>query len=203
MSVGRGAILIAAAFVIGLILLQKTDRTPRSVRTQTGATPTTSPALTLPTTATTVVTGHQSKDVKVLVANGTNTAGAASRVVQPLTAAGYNVLAPTDATKAAKASTKTSVVYFTPGYDQDARVIAVRIGLQQTAVQTMPAAPPVSNTQGANVIVVIGPDLAGSGGTATTARTGTTARTPTTVRTSTTAHASTTAKPATTTTKKP
>ena len=123
-----------------------------------------------------MLAGHLPKDVKVLVANGTTTAGAASRVVQPLTAAGYNVLAPTDATKAAKTATRSSVVYFTPGYDLDARFIATRLTLQPTAVQTLPATPPVANTQGANVIVVVGPDLAGSG--STTATTAHTARQP-------------------------
>jgi hypothetical protein len=199
MSVGRGAVLIAAAFIIGLILLQKTDRAPRSVRTQGGVTPTTLPSLTLPTTGSTIQTGHQAKDVKVLVANGTNTPGAASRVVQTLTTSGYNVLAPTDATKAAKTTTRASVVYFTPGYDQDARVIAVRAGLQQTAVLALPATPPVASTQGANVVVLIGPDLAGSGGTtATTSRTATTARTATTSRSPTTVHTATTSRSPTT-----
>lgn len=205
MSVGRGAILIAVAFVIGLVLLQKTDRAPRSVSTTpTVRVPTTSPNLTLPTTPTTLG-GHSPATVKVLVANGTNTAGAASRVVPPLTQAGYNVLAPTDATKAAKAATRSSFVYYEPGYDLDAKIIATRLTLQLTAVQAMPNPAPVASTQGANVLVVVGPDLAGasSGGTtATTARTtATTARTATTVHTTTTVHTATTAKPATTTTK--
>ena len=204
MSVGRGAVLILVAFVIGLVLLQKTDRAARSVSTKPNVTvPTTIPNLGLSTTITTLG-GHLPKDVKVLVANGTTTAGAASRVVPTLTGAGYNVLAPTDATKAAKTATRSSVVYYTPGYDTDARIIGVRLTLQATAVQPLPATPPVTNTQGANVLVVVGPDLAGTGGTtATTARTtATTARTTaTTSRTPTTVHTTTTAKPATTTTK--
>ena len=206
MSVGRGAILIAVAFVIGLILLQKTDRAPRSVSTTpTVRVPTTSPNLTLPTTSSTL-TGHSPASVKVLVANGTNTGGAASRVVTPLTQAGYNVLAPTDASKTYKATNpRQSVVYYTPGYDLDAKIIATRLTLQLTAVQALPTTAPVANTQGANVLVVVGPDLAGAstgGTTATTARTtATTARTATTVHTTTTVHTATTAKPATTPTK--
>jgi len=204
MSVGRGAILIAVAFVVGLILLQKTDKAPKVVRTTPNATPTTSPNITFPTTSTSLG-GHAPASVKVLVANGTGTAGAASRVVPPLTAAGYNVLAPTDATKTAKANTRQSVVYFTPGYDLDAKIIATHLTLQLSAVQALPTTAPVANTQGANVVVVVGPDLAGasSGTTATTARTtATTARTTaTTARTATTVHTTTTARPATTTTK--
>jgi hypothetical protein len=178
------------------------------VRTTPNVTPTTSPNITFPTTTSTPG-GHAPASVKVLVANGTNTAGAASRVVPPLTSAGYNVLAPTDATKAAKASTRASVVYYTPTYDLDAKIIATHLTLQLSAVQPLPTTAPVANTQGANVIVVVGPDLAGasSGGTtattahttATTARTtATTARTtPTTARTTTTklAVTPTTAKP--------
>jgi hypothetical protein len=203
MSVGRGAILIAVAFIVGLILLQKTDKTPKVVRTTPSATPTTSPNILVPTTSTSLG-GHAPSSVKVLVANGTNTPGAASRVVPPLTSAGYNVLAPTDATKAVKASNlRQSVVYYTPGYDLDAKIIATHLTLQLSAVQALPTTAPVANTQGANVIVVVGPDLAGaSSGTATTVHTATTARTTaTTAHTATTVHTTTTARPATTTTK--
>ncbi|MBV8693776.1 MAG: LytR C-terminal domain-containing protein [Actinobacteria bacterium] len=207
MSVGRGAILIAVAFVIGLILLQKTDRAPSTTVKTPTVTVTTSPNLTLPTTPTTLG-GHTPSSVKVLVVNGTNTAGAASRVVPPLTQAGYNVLAPTDATKTAKSSTRQSVVYFTPGYDLDAKIIATRLTLQLTAVEALPATAPVANTQEANVLVLVGPDLAGASGgtTATTGRTtATTARTTaTTARTTaTTAHTSTTRLSVTPTTAKP
>ena len=110
-----------------------------------------------------------------------------------------------------KANTRQSVVYFTPGYDLDAKIIATHLTLQLSAVQALPTTAPVANTQGANVIVVVGPDLAGasSGTTATTAHTATTARTTattarttaTTARTATTVHTTTTARPATTTTK--
>jgi hypothetical protein len=199
MSVGRGAILIGVAFVVGLILLQKTDKAPKVVRT-TPNVPTTTPNITFPTTSTSLG-GHAPASVKVLVANGTNTPGAASRVVPPLTAAGYNVLAPTDATKTAKAATRQSVVYYTPGYDLDAKIIATHLTLQLSAVQALPTTAPVANTQGANVIVVVGPDLAGasSGTTATTAHTATTARTTaTTAHTATTVHTATTARTATT-----
>lgn len=201
MSVGRGAILIAVAFIVGLILLQKTDKAPKVVRTTPNATPTSRPNITFPTTSSTLG-GHAPSSVKVLVANGTNTGGAASRVVPPLTAAGYNVLAPTDATKTAKANTRQSVVYFTPGYDLDAKIIATHLTLQLSAVQPLPTTTPVANTQGANVIVVVGPDLAGaSSGTATTARTtATTAHTTaTTARSPTTIHSTTTTRPGTTT----
>jgi len=205
MSVGRGAILIAVAFIVGLILLQKTDKAPKSVRTTPSATPTTSPNITFPTTTSTPG-GHAPASVKVLVANGTNTAGAASRVVPPLTSAGYNVLAPTDATKTAKANTRQSIVYFTPGYDLDAKIIATHLTLQLSAVMALPTTAPVANTQGANVIVVVGPDLAGasSGTTATTAHTATTARTTaTTAHTTTTVHTTTTKLTTTPTTAKP
>ena len=208
MSVGRGAILIAVAFVVGLILLQKTDKAPKVVRTTPNATPTTSPNVTFPTTTSTPG-GHAPASVKVLVANGTNTPGAASRVVPPLTTAGYNVLAPTDATKTYKATNpRASVVYYTPGYDLDAKIIATHLTLQLSAVQPLPTTAPVANTQGANVIVVVGPDLAGasSGTTATTAHTtATTARTTaTTARTTpTTARTATTKLNVTPTTAKP
>jgi hypothetical protein len=70
----------------------------------------------------------------------------------------------------------------------------------------LPTTAPVANTQGANVIVVVGPDLAGasSGTTATTAHTATTARTTaTTAHTTTTVHTTTTKLTTTPTTAKP
>jgi hypothetical protein len=115
-----------------------------------------------------------------LTANGTATQGAGTRVKDRLLAAQYNALAATDA----KAKVTASAVYFTAGYDREAAAIGQLLALPTTAVQPMPAAVPVADLKGANVLVVVGPELAAQPGPATTAK-----------------PVTTTAKPATTTTK--
>jgi len=112
------------------------------------------------------------------------------------------VLAASNTTNAATASN----VYFNPGFDREARVVAQLLGLPDSAVQAMPTPPPVSDTRGADVIVVVGPDLAKQGNpTPATSPATTIHRTPPTTAhavTPTTAHTATTAKPATPTTVK-
>ena len=135
----------------------------------------------------------------MLAVNGTTTAGLGSRVSDKLRTAGYNVLAPTDARRKPVAS---SSVYFTVGYQSEAMAIADLLGLQPTAVQPMPATPPVADTRAANVLVLGGQDLARAlpaPATTTTVRraaTTTTAHksTSTTVHTATTAHTTTTTR---------
>jgi hypothetical protein len=191
MAMVRGLVLLAAALVLGVVLLQKTDTTKTvavSARTTTTAkhvTTTTNPAATTTTVAT-----RAPQTIKVIVANGTDVQGAAGRVNQELLAAKYNALSPTDASQKVKAS----AVYFTPGYDREAAVLAQLLQLPPTDVQALPTPLPVKDPHDANIVVVVGPDLAGR--VATTATTA--ASTTTTVKKATTT--TTTAKPATTTT---
>jgi hypothetical protein len=128
-------------------------------------------------------------------ANGTSVNGAGARVGTTLKAAGYDVLAATSVVQPARAS----VIYFLPGFDREAAAVAVVLNLPATAAQPLPAPPPF-DTKGANVTVLIGPDLAGA--TSPTGVQPTTASThpgTTTPGRSTT----TTAHSATTTTRKP
>lgn len=98
---------------------------------------------------------HPPAEVRVLVANGTSVAGAAGRVNDQLTGAGYNGLTPTNAD-----SVDASVIYYEPGYELDARLIARNLNAAPEAVLPMPDAPPVSDLSEAHVLVVLGPDLA-------------------------------------------
>lgn len=200
-AVGRGVALLAVAVGLGVILLQTADDGTTTVsagRTTTTQRASGTTTTLLPTTApSTTVAARAPSSVKVLTANGTSTQGAGSRIKDRLLAAQYNALAATDA----KAKVAASVVYFTPGYDPEAAVIAQLLALAPTAVQPMPAAAPVADLKGANVLVVVGPELAAQSAPATTA---TTAKpTATTAKpTSTTAKpgsTTTTAKPASTT----
>lgn len=187
-NTGRGLVLVAVAFLLGLFLLNRIDEPVPGEQVETTSsddtTTTTSAAAQQPTTSTTPL--RQPKDVRVLTANGTSTKGAGGRIKDRVMAAGYNALAATDTKTAATAS----AVYFTAGFEREAAALAQTLGLQPAAVQAMPNPPPVADLKAANILVVVGPDLANapaSGGTASSS-TSTTAR----ANTTTTARAGTT-----------
>ena len=197
-AAARGALLLAVALVLGIILLRSGGGDPysRSLRTASPGSPEVSAPV--PTATTITVPVRSPGDIKVLPTNGTSTNGAATNTGNRLKAAGYNVLAATNTTSPATASN----VFYNPGFEREARVIAQLIGFPDSAVQPMPTPPPVADTRGADVIVVVGPDQAKAG--AAPATTPTTARhtTATTARpTVTTAHTATTKAGVTTTVK--
>jgi hypothetical protein len=169
---GRAALLIGAAVVIGLILLH---RSGGGVAVGTGGSNTTFPTIptsatsgagTTPSTARTATTPpttglRQPQDIKVLVANGTSTPGLAARISATIHAKGYVTLAGTNATQ----KPGSTVIYFEPSYSGDAAALAAKLNLPATAVQAMPQPPPVPALNGANIVVVAGPDLASSAST--------------------------------------
>jgi hypothetical protein len=158
----RGAVLIAVAVILGLVLLSKgiedgnlislgTDNGGSTSGTGDGATTTTATAG--ETTTTTLAPPRPPNEVKVLVLNGAaGKTGVAARATQQLQAVNYNVLSPDNAPDA-----PVSTVYFTPGYQSDAQAIAGALGIT-TPVAPMPAPPPVPDIRGANVVVVLGAD---------------------------------------------
>ncbi|MEY2565815.1 MAG: LytR cell envelope-related transcriptional attenuator [Actinomycetota bacterium] len=190
-NAGRGAVLIAVAVIVGFLLLHPLDDNGNgtgvlaSKPRPSGTTPTT-PLPTLPTTTT--AAAHAPKDVKVLVINGTTVAGAASRVAQPLKVNGYNVLRAVDASAAVKAATKASAVYYvTRDYEKDAKALQLALALPPSPVTAVPTPPPAVEVSQANVVIVVGPDLARAGTAGTTSTTSrstsaTTSRATTTTR---------------------
>ncbi len=128
----------------------------------TSSTPATTSTVTPPPSTTTSTIPHAS--VKVLVVNGTQASNAAGHFAQLLGQQGWTIAPPQNATSAATATT----IYYAPSKEQAASIIAAELGVATTAVQPMTAAVPVANAAGLDVIVVIGPDLAGSGFPATT-----------------------------------
>jgi hypothetical protein len=153
----RGILLIAAAVIVGLVLLGKglDDGGGTSAATGGGKSTTTTAASSQPTTSTTAAPQpHQPAQVKVLVANGANITGAASTANNTLIAKGYNALSPTNSP-----NVSTTTVYFAPGYQADATAIAQLLGAPAAGVQAMPAPPPL-DVKGASVLVVLGPDVA-------------------------------------------
>jgi hypothetical protein len=173
---GRAALLIGVAVLIGFLLLHRggspsgavpvvvgSDTTvatlmPTSVTNGSGATTGTT-AKTTPTTSATQPRAPQ--DIKVLVANGTTTSGLAGRISNLVHAKGYVTLASTNSTQ----KPASTIVYFQPSYSADAAALAAKFNLPPTAVQAMPSPPPVPNLNGANILIVVGPDLANAAST--------------------------------------
>jgi LytR cell envelope-related transcriptional attenuator len=168
-AIWRGLALLVVAIVIGVLVLdrsQPASLSQASVRSST--TPTTSRPSSrsaargrsrhansrgAPSPTTTVPPAQ----VKTLVANGTQTTGLAARVGAKLQTDGYDVLSPVNATQQVTAS----AVYYISGSSAAATEVASALGLSSSSVHPLPSSsPPVSSAEGAQVVVVAGPDLA-------------------------------------------
>lgn len=164
MAAGRGAVLLAVAVILGIVLLNAADD-PGPDRISAGAAEeddddgsSDDTATTLPPTTLATVPPRSPQEVKVLPTNATAVKGVAGKARDTLQAAGYNVLAPTDATRA-----EASNVYFTSAdFEREAQAVASALGLPANVVVAYPTAPPlpVTDPKGANVVVVVGPELA-------------------------------------------
>jgi hypothetical protein len=169
----RGALLLAVAVILGIVLLQKFDTGPGTVGRV--ATATSAPVATTSTTrrvglttvplvTTTTVKARAKADVKVLVANGAGVKGLGAATTSALKNLGYATLTPTDTTVNID---KTSIQY-AEGYDAEAREVAVSLSLAPTVAVKL-SSPPVAAADigDAKVIVILGADAT----TSTTAST--------------------------------
>ncbi len=173
----RGGLLLAIAVVLGIVLLNSFDQVPTTdVDTIEDLDPTTTTPgdgqAGTPGTAVTTTTraSRAPGDVTVLVANGTDIRGLAGATATALKGIGYNTLSPTDAQPV-----DATKVLFAAGFEAEARAVATSLQLAPTAVEGVTAAnpPPISDTMGANVIVLLGADVSRStttGGSTTTTR---------------------------------
>jgi hypothetical protein len=185
-AMGRGAILVGAAVLLGVVLLafglddgdgETAATAPAPVPTDTTDTsvlgngetipPTTAggggavPATAAPsTTPPGVDVAHAPNEVLVMTANGSGTSGEAGRLATALGAENFQ----TDAADAL--ATSTSKIYFRPTYAADAQAVAELLGGPADAISPMPETPPVveaNNTPAraaeAHIIVIIGSDL--------------------------------------------
>jgi hypothetical protein len=177
----RGALLLAVAVILGIVLLQKVDNgsgagtqvaAATSVPQETSTTR--KPGLTtVPLVTTTTLKARAKVDVKVLVANGAGVKGLGAATTNALKNLGYTTLTPTDATVNVD---KTSI-QFAEGYDAEAREVAVSLSLPPT-VATKLASPPVAAADigDAKVIVILGADSTTTTTSATVRATTTTTR---------------------------
>jgi hypothetical protein len=168
----RGAFLLAVALILGIVLLQKFDKTGGNGGLAVGTSPkatttTTRPIRTSLLPTSTTRPPRAPAEVKVLVANGTGTTGFAGKVTSLLQGANYNVLSPTDSSRAVDAT----LVEYKPDFEPEARAVAQLLALPASAQRPMEDTPPVASTRDADVLVIAGADIKLPGDTATTTST--------------------------------
>ena len=127
----------------------------QAVGTSTKASVPVSTTTTVPPPTTTTVP-HAS--VTVVVANGTTEPNVASHYTRQLQSQGWSVSPPAGNTVA-----PVTAVYYAPGQQGSAAVVASELGISPTTVQPLTTAASVPGTAGMDVVVIIGPDLAGQG----------------------------------------
>ncbi|HAM03292.1 MAG TPA: hypothetical protein DCQ30_13865 [Acidimicrobiaceae bacterium] len=165
-GVARGIVLVIAAVIVGAVLLPSATRPPLSSAATAATTTPTSPSSpssssgseappsSTSTTSTAPVNAPPSS-IKVLVANGTNSNGAAAAVSSFLNGKGFGTLSPVDALTTVSASQ----VYAVGGATAAARQVATALGLSASAVEPSTQPIPVSSVGNATVVVIVGPDL--------------------------------------------
>lgn len=158
----RGAILVVVAVVAGLFLLRNGLDTSETVRASNddeqatasdgdgGAGDDESEG-----TTTTTAAARTPAEVPVVVLNGTTVNGAAGKYSEALAAAGYQLGNDGNA----EPDVSATQVFFAPGFDAEAAAVASAIAAPEGSVAPLPATPP-GEIGGAQVVVVIGPDLA-------------------------------------------
>jgi len=145
---GVRAGIVVACFVAAVLLLLG----PASHRL--GATSTTSPH------STTTTTLKPKNVVTVQVANGTSTPQLAGRYTHTLQLLNWGTLAALDSTT----HPSKTIVYFLPGYQVYARQVMRDLGLNPNAAGTVlpnTGGTGVAGASGDDVVVVLGPNLAG------------------------------------------
>jgi hypothetical protein len=158
----RAAFVLVFVIVLGILLLPSATRAPRPVSTATTSSHHQTPPPTTTTThpsTTTTLPGVAHQSIKVLVANGTTTAHGASEVRVFLgnhkfdTSAfpPYNTTTP---------ETSDAVYFVNSGNKTMADEVAAVLALGSSVVQPAGSKPPVSTTASADVVVVLGTDLA-------------------------------------------
>jgi hypothetical protein len=143
---------VLVAFVVVTVLVLGVIH-PTTSGTGAGTSVTTTTVLTHPTTTTTTVPPSH---VPVLVANASGITGAATAISAQLQTAGWDVLPPVNAST----QVTHSNVYYVAGQQKAAEAVATSLKLPASAVVPYTTSAPVSSIGTAEVLVVVGPDLA-------------------------------------------
>lgn len=146
------------AVVLGVVLLGLTTR-PLSTSNNSQLAPVHAKKPGKPKVPATTTTTVVRSSVAVLVANGTSAANVAAHYTNQLQTQGWSMKPPTDTTTPVNVTN----VYYAAGEQGAAMSIAASLSIKPAAVLPLTSSVPVSGTTGVDVVVVIGPDLAGQG----------------------------------------
>lgn len=168
-SSGRGVAIVIVAVVIGVLLLPSATRAPLAASAKTTAPTTTVASVGRAatrghghghhagtSTSTSTSTTVPPASIHVLVANATTTNGVAGAVTRFLASKGFATLTATNALLKVTASQ----IYTVGAASADAGTVAAALSLPSTSIEAVAATAPVSSEAGANVVVIVGPDLA-------------------------------------------
>lgn len=176
-----GIFLIGLAVVLGLVLLVRGFTDGGDGGDTETAGPATSievddrnapPSLDAEASSTTTAAERSPSAVTVLVANAAGVSGAASKVADALEASGYTIVDTANAP-----STSTDQVFYSGDLEAEATALAESLGLDASVVSAMPEPPPL-DTLDADVLVMVGPNLASADLPAAGAASSTTTTTP-------------------------
>jgi hypothetical protein len=153
-SAARGAGLVGAAVILGIILLQVIDNGPSGSDggTVVPSVSTTTPTSTDGTTSTTAPAEARPRDqVRVVVLNGSGTSNAATLKSNNLLSQGYQV-APADDTQPRAGS----IVTCQPGFESEAARLSKDAGPPDIPVDPAFPNPPPAGAENVNCIVILG-----------------------------------------------
>lgn len=147
-TAARGAGLIGAAVVLGIILLQVIDDSGSPGGSTGQNTPATNGNK---VTTTSQGTGRAPGEVLVQVFNGSGVNMAAQTTSNTLRAQGYKVGTPGDF----PAGRTGTAVQCKPGFEDEAQALATKVGTG-AVVEPYPTAPPTGTDPNANCLVILG-----------------------------------------------
>ncbi len=169
LTAGRGIVLVVVAAALGLLLLGKALDGPSSAEVQSAGPQASGSDTTVPeggtttaavTAAPTTAPASINPQVKVIVANGSGTAGVAGKYTDQLNAQGALLGTPTNSLQRVDGST---VYYVNPDAEPTARAVSAIISNPTVTVPVaaLPSTDIIENAdiQDAGVVVVIGRDL--------------------------------------------
>ncbi len=165
----RGAIIIGAAVLLGVVLLGKGldtgfVNTGSDGNGAAGEETGNGNGATTPTGETTpdgTAVTRPPPEVTVWVQNGGGPTGAATNGATVVANAGYATVPASNATE----DVPQSIIYFVEGYQADAAAVAGLLGFPVERVVALPSPPPVPNGDllGATIVAVLGPDFQPTG----------------------------------------
>jgi LytR cell envelope-related transcriptional attenuator len=192
-SNARGLAVLAAAVVVGLLLLLNAGdggASTQEISTGDGdgtvttidisnlgddddETTTTTPDQTTTSSIAETEDTRPPTEVKVLVLNSGGPTGTAGTTSDTIGETGY-VMQPAD--NATTRGAATTTVYYADGYQADAEAVAAVLGKSADVVEAMPETSPGPGAESSNVVVVLGADTppasSGSSGGGTTTTSG-------------------------------